>query len=464
MSRHALHVPHVESGSYPVRQGCTARPLVDGEPAFRRICQAAEAARHSVWVTVAFLDRDMQMPDGRGSFFDVLERAAARDLNVRVLFWSEPDIEEQLKGAEHFLACATHHELLKESAPRIRARWDRVTGHCHHQKSWLIDAGEPSEVAFVGGINLDRGSLVAPGHAPVDALAPGEQNHDIYVEVAGPAASDVHHNFVQRWNEASERAAPYGVYPDLERADDLAFPRHASPPAGETPVQITRSVLPDLYREGPATPDGRPYAIEQGEFSVREQYLAAIDAAQSHIYLENQILLCPKLFPRLKAALRRGVEVVALVPRTAMREIRAARRHPRAVPVFEMLAALGQFDGFTLAGLLANRGPGAYEEVYVHAKYPSVDDAWTTIGSTNATGRAFKGDTEMNASFWDEPISRALRVELLHEHLGEDTAQLDGRTALHRYRDVAQANRARHARGEPLQGQVIALDPAAWAS
>ena len=80
-------MPPARSGSYPVRAGNAVRPLVDGEAAFRRICEAAESARHSVWVTVAFLERDVPMPDGRGSFFDVLDRAAARGLDVRALFW-----------------------------------------------------------------------------------------------------------------------------------------------------------------------------------------------------------------------------------------------------------------------------------------------------------------------------------------------------------------------------------------
>jgi hypothetical protein len=45
MIRDAAHIPQVNSGSYPLREGCRVRPLVDGEPAFRRICQAVEAAR-----------------------------------------------------------------------------------------------------------------------------------------------------------------------------------------------------------------------------------------------------------------------------------------------------------------------------------------------------------------------------------------------------------------------------------
>ncbi len=78
MERDAEHIPFVRSGSYPLRAGNAVRPLVDGEPAFRRICEAVEAAKQSVWVTVAFLSPDFLMPDGRGSVFDVLDRASAR--------------------------------------------------------------------------------------------------------------------------------------------------------------------------------------------------------------------------------------------------------------------------------------------------------------------------------------------------------------------------------------------------
>ena len=87
MIRDAAHIPHVDTGSYPLREGCGVRPLVDGEPAFRRICEAVEAARSRVWITVAFIERSVQMPDGRGSFFDVLDRAVARGIEVRVIFW-----------------------------------------------------------------------------------------------------------------------------------------------------------------------------------------------------------------------------------------------------------------------------------------------------------------------------------------------------------------------------------------
>ncbi|HKP56770.1 MAG TPA: hypothetical protein VJV78_08620 [Polyangiales bacterium] len=101
MQRDAAYVRFVGSSSYPLRAGCSVRPLVDGEPAFRRICQAVEAARKSVWVTVAFLQRELRLPDGRGSFFDVLDRARARGVDVRALFWRCPELEAVEPGT-HF--------------------------------------------------------------------------------------------------------------------------------------------------------------------------------------------------------------------------------------------------------------------------------------------------------------------------------------------------------------------------
>ena len=66
------HSPFVTTGAYPVRAGNRVHPLIDGEPAFRRVCDAIDQAQARVWVAVTFLWASFQMPDGRGSFFDVL--------------------------------------------------------------------------------------------------------------------------------------------------------------------------------------------------------------------------------------------------------------------------------------------------------------------------------------------------------------------------------------------------------
>jgi cardiolipin synthase A/B len=210
-------IPFVQTASYPVRPGNFVRPLIDGEPAFRRICEAIEAARQSVWITVAFMWAAFEMPDGRGATLDVLDRAAARGIDVRLIFW-RPDAETSWLRRNAFWGSATHIDLLDGRRSGVKIRWDRAhPGFCQHQKSWVIDADTENETAFVGGINLNPHSMVAPGHN-------GEgQNHDVYVELAGPSVVDVQHNFVQRWNEASERGADDGHWGTGSEAN-LPFP------------------------------------------------------------------------------------------------------------------------------------------------------------------------------------------------------------------------------------------------
>src|ERR1700681_4524968 len=100
-------IPFVTSGSYPVRSGNLVRPLVDGEPAFRRICEAIEAAKSSVWVTVTFMWATFEMPDDRGTALDVLDRAAARGVDVRLIFW-RPDAETETWKRNAFWGSVDH--------------------------------------------------------------------------------------------------------------------------------------------------------------------------------------------------------------------------------------------------------------------------------------------------------------------------------------------------------------------
>jgi phosphatidylserine/phosphatidylglycerophosphate/cardiolipin synthase-like enzyme len=455
--RDARYVPAASGGSYPPRAGNAVRPLVDGEPAFRRICQAVESARSSVWVTVAYLERDAPMPDGRGGLFDVLGRAADRGLDVRALFWREPRLGELEPESTHFPGDASDRRFLAARRVRWLARWDRhPQAYCHHQKSWLIDAGQPGEVAFVGGINLLRSSAVArPGHPPAGV----GQDHDVYLELRGPATSDVHHNFVQRWNEASERRDELGAWPDPGRAGDLAFPSRLAAVAGEVPVQLSRTVMAGLYTDGHAAPEAAGFAIAAGETSALEQYLAAIGAAREAIYVEDQAIGSPAVVDALRQALERGVEVVFLVPGNAHPAFVAARHDPRAAWFFERLAALRGFENFCLVAIAGSRGEGHYDEIYVHAKIMLVDDAWATIGSTNVAERSFHCDTELNASLWHADTVRALRTELLAEHLGRDTSSLDARQALRLFRQLARNNADQRTLWRPLEGLAYAIDP-----
>ncbi len=388
------YVPTARSSTYPVRAGNIVRPLVDGVPAFRRICEAVEAAERSVWATIAFVDRFLLLPDDCGTLFDVLDRAVARGLDVRVVFWREPDLDPPPgPGWEIFTGNAVERAWLAERGSRFHARWDHLPDGCHHQKSWIVDAGAPGEVAFVGGINLDRMSMVEPGHrAPTDL----EHYHDVYLELAGPSASDVHHNFVQRWNEASERDRVDGVWPPGD-SGTLAYPTAVSAARGESVAQVVRT-------------------LRDREQSVLESYVGAIDAAREWIYAENQFFFSHAIFERLDAALQRGVEVVVIVPGKPLPEVYDARRRHRRI--FAALGELGRHERFTLAALTATGDDGTRRDVYVHAKIAIVDGVWMTVGSANLEKRSLERDSELNVVCWDARVAAGLRRDLLAEHSG----------------------------------------------
>jgi cardiolipin synthase A/B len=446
-------IPFVRSGSYPMRPGNLVRPLVDGEPAFRRICEAIELARQSVWVTVTFMWAIFKMPDCRGTAFDMLDRAAARDIDVRLIFW-RPDAETGWLRRNAFWGSPAHIGSLDSRRSGVKIRWDRAhPGFCQHQKSWLIDAGAENETAFVGGINLNPHSIVAPGHN-------GEgHNHDVYIELAGPATVDVHHNFVQRWNEASERLAEDGRW-GAGSGTNLQFPVRVPPHRGTAVVQIQRTMRQGRYFDTQATPEGQSFEIAWGEQSNFDQYCAAINAARRSIYIENQAVDVPEIVDCLKRALQRGVELVLLMP--AERDV-SLQISPERLAFLEARAQLGTYKNFMLAGIAGIGADGRRKSIYVHAKLMLIDDEWATVGSCNLHRFSLFGNGEMNVAFSDPAIVRSLRCELFCEHLNHNTSGMDDRSAVHLFRKIGRENRRKLEAGDHAwQGLAFELDLATY--
>jgi phosphatidylserine/phosphatidylglycerophosphate/cardiolipin synthase-like enzyme len=235
----------------------------------------------------------------------------------------------------------------------------------------------------------------------------------MYVELSGPSSTDVHHNFVQRWNMATERAVAGGHWA-CDAADDLPVPSGVAAARGTSTVQIAR-MLPAF-----------------GERSVIEQYKLAIDAARRTIYIENQAIPIMEVAAPLLRAMERGVEVILLVPSTPEKYVFDARLNPAERSRFEGVEALAGHRNFMMAGL----GP-----TYVHNKTMIVDYCWATIGSCNLHAFSLQGHAEMNAGIWDADLAGALRRRLFAKHLGVDVSGLDDRAAFALYRQAAQEGR-----------------------
>ncbi len=443
-------IPFITTGTYPTRTGNSVQLLIDGEPAFRRVCQAIEAAKHSVWATITFMWSDFRMPDGRGTALEVLDRAAQRGIDVRLIFW-RPDDQTASHRRNAFWGAPEHLELLEQLQPKVSIRWDCAeAGFCQHQKTWLIDAGEVGQTAFLGGINLNPHSMVASGHRAISGQAGEHQNHDLYIELLGPAVADVQHNFVQRWNEASERLAEHGSWGQHAKTK-LEFPSQLPPEQGSAIVQIQRTIHAGRYINPQAPVGGQRFDISGGEKTNFEQICTSINLAQRSIYIENQALEVLEIIKALHGALERGVEVVVLMPMTPDIVVNQAWLESRR--------ALGGYKNFTLAGMAGLGSDGRRKPVWVHSKLMIIDDTWATIGSANLHRWSMFGNSELNAAIFSPELIRGFRIALLSEHLGLDTSELDDVSALKQFKQIATSNQQRLLQQDhSWQGLVVALD------
>jgi cardiolipin synthase len=167
------------------------------------------------------------------------------------------------------------------------------------------------------------------------------------------------------------------------------------------------------------------------------------------------------ILEQLVAAVNRGVAVVLVLPMVANSIDSPADRHGEQFR--DERRALARTPHFTLAGLAGRDANATPQPVHVHAKLMIVDDVWATTGSCNLHQYSVYGNSELNIAFADAVTVRALRCELLAEHLGQDTSALDGRSALRVFRAVAEQNADRQRGGDPdWEGIACAMDPLQW--
>jgi len=465
-------IPHVALGksTYPLRQGNKVIPWVDGKPFYTRLYEAFEKAEHSIWFVVSFLHRDFQFPQGP-YLWDALDEFAAKGIDVRVLFWRNPHF---FQTSNLFLGTSEDIEFLRSRATRWKARWDSSgedAQHCHHQKFWMCDAGRESAVGFVGGMTFGKTTVDNKAHRKPFS------RHDICMEVHGPCLQDLHHTFVERWNEAGTDPHSPLPWPNASVASTLSYHDEAFPPSQKgIPAQLTRSLKPGLYTSAP-----------QGEDSIWLQYQYAFQNAQRSIYIENQHPGEKKLLCLIEDALQRGVQVVYIVPGTPMKAIYDEKEKciqyqlleepeksakPKYYETFAALQRLATYQNFTFMALAKNVHEGRslrYEEIYTHAKLCIVDAEWLTCGSANLVDLSFhKNHTELNVSCWDPDTSRGLLLDLLLEHSHIERSEWlkrygeDERNWLQAISQKAKNNSYKRTQNLPLEGHCYALSSASY--
>lgn len=440
------------------RSGNHATALVDGEAAMVAIGESLRAAETSIWITDWMLTPNVVLQrDGAGkgeTLFTILEKAARRGVQVRVLLYDSVDMMEKTDTGD------IEAERILETIPGVRVLRHRPgLKWSHHQKTVIVDG----KVAFLGGIDLCVGRWDRPSHtltpqsspAPFDAYnpcapdpaAPRMPWHDVHLRIRGPAVHDVALNFFQRWQSHSVHTLERPLAPLPE-----APPR----PAGRHWVQIIRSISSDAGG-GPRT-----------ELSIYEAYLRAIQNAQHCIYIENQFFVSrcelngSVVENDVAGAIARRV-IRAIDEKATFRVVLIIPAHPEGPVAASTTLEVLRLQMNTLRSLmsaiaarLGDQGkPEDYvsvfylrasgdlptgavtEQIYVHTKLMIVDDSVVIVGSANINDRSLLGnrDSEIAAIVVDEDarpapmggkprmvrtFARNLRKQLWKEHFGRE--------------------------------------------
>ncbi|MFS0898417.1 phosphatase domain-containing protein [Mycolicibacterium litorale] len=461
------------------------RPLVHGRCYFAALADALAAAGAGDMVLVAGwrADSDELLTDEGPTVAEALASAARRGALVRVLLWRAHlgafgyHLEQNRAFAADMAAAGV--EVLLDQ--RIRALGS------HHQKSVVIRrAGRPADdLAFVGGMDLDRGSRDGVDHhgdpqpdSSDDLYGPTPARHDIQLEVRGPAVREIEDSFRERWDDpAPTTRLPWHVVSDLVHGS----PRSASPlppPAEDPPA--TGGCAVQLLRTYPRRRPAHPFA-PLGERSVARGYAKALRRARRLVYLEDQYLWSVDVARIFAAALRRSPELqlIAVVPRRVDQKVATRAAEMGQLEAMAMVRAAGG-DRVQIFDIENEEG----RPIYVHAKVCIVDDVWAVVGSNNLNNRSWTHDSELAAAVIDderdprEPadpgglgdgarrFARRLRLDLMREHLGldDDADLLDPDRAAHTVRSRAARLDAWHAddcRGPRPPGRLRrhVLDP-----
>jgi len=371
-----------ETGSFPVRAGCSVELLVDGAEILPRIVADVDAASSHVHVSGWYFTPSFRMGDDGPTLRGLLAEAATR-VPVRVLGWAGAPLP--LFHPDRGEARATRDELTRGTRIEMQLDARERPFHCHHEKLVIVD----DRVAYVGGLDLtsfNGNRNDSSDHPPRIGIG----WHDTCTRIEGPIVGDVAAHFALRWRGPLQSiGAP--------AAD------------GALDVQLVRTVPERVYA-----------GLRRGEFTILESYRRALRAAERFVYLESQFLWSPELIEILSAKLRdpprSDFRVVVLLPSNPNNGRDDTRGQ---LGVLVNAAKEGGDDArFLACTLFQPKG----RPVYVHSKAAIVDDAWLTVGSANLNEHSLFNDTEVNVVVHEASFVRDARLRLWSEHLERDAA------------------------------------------
>ena len=317
----------------------------------------------------------------------------------------------------------------------------------HHQKFNITREPDGEWTAIASSADFFYARWDTPDHSPDNPNRPkqGGPTHDTGLKVRGPGVRDLLLSFAERWNDSS---SAIGTSPPINSSIPDSILEEEMPAVGPHSVQVLRSY--------PLIKGVKAYSWSNvGEYTVWAAYLNAIKQARRYIYIEDQYLYTFHDPPYIETtsglkretdyvyqmgeALKRGVDIVALVPgrnnyfwkHYEIRQRRIAAQYLREIS--ESDPKHGNFVICTLN----NGGPDAV----IHSKLLLADDEYALIGSANICQRSIANLSELQLGVVDpeDRLVRDLRLALWQEHLELDSSDslLDSRLGVEQWHDNA---------------------------
>ena len=305
---------------------------------------------------------------------DALKRAAQRGVKVNVLIdgvgsFATPQafFDGMQRAGVSVLVFRPERKFFNLKKGRLR----RV-----HRKIGLVDG----RVGFVGGLNLIDDMTNSMSDYP---------RYDYAVQVEGPVLAHIYIEMVHLWRVVSwwKFGRPgNGHAPPRTPLNTSAL--DAARPAAETKAKVGDTKIFFAVRDN-----------LRHRRDIEKAYLAAIGSAHREILITSPYFLPGRQFRRaLMTATRRGVNVTLLLQGRA--------DHPLLQQATRALYA--QLLG---AGIAIYE----YERSMLHGKVAVVDDAWSTVGSSNLDPFSLFLNREANVVVFDEAFAKTLRASVMAE-------------------------------------------------
>ena len=285
--------------------------------------------------------------------------------------------------------------------------------HRMHNKVMVID----NQVAVVGGRNL------ADHYFGYDER---DNFRDLEVVAGGPVVQTLARGFDSYWNDPW----CFPVETVMERRGELGSPETVDLhpiDAGEFPVETPAERLEDWLaiarsaHGGSATllldapPDADPDYATESPVQVGAQLIAAIDAAQTEVWLVSAYLIpSDELESAIRRAIQRGVRVRILTnsigSNNHLTAHAAYRRHVRTL--VEMGVEVHEVRDDAEDRELYIEAPVEDKTLCLHAKVLVFDNNRAFVGSANLDPRSLKINTEMGLMIESPSLNAELRQAL----------------------------------------------------